>query len=213
MADGHISSADGTDLTSAMSRLPVAMGVIDRNGRLVSIGGGIADVIRAEGLMCDPAGESRWRGFDELGAELSKKDWPSQRALRGEMVLQEVRMTHLDDDGVTRPYLTCAAPVDMPDGTRGCVFLVRRAASEAATAEKTDPAAAASDGLTPREKSVLRLFSLGYSRKEIGGRLGIAVKTAEFYQTSAMRKMSLRNRPDVVRFAISQGWMTPEEIA
>jgi DNA-binding CsgD family transcriptional regulator len=66
---------------------------------------------------------------------------------------------------------------------------------------------AASPGITNREHEVLRLFAWGYSRKEVAARLGIAVKTAEFYQASGMRKLGLRNRIDVVSYAIDSGWM------
>ena len=64
--------------------------------------------------------------------------------------------------------------------------------------------------LTNREQEVLRRFALGYSRKEIAARLGIAVKTVDFYQAAGMRKAGLRNRTDVVQYAIANGWMRQE---
>jgi len=65
----------------------------------------------------------------------------------------------------------------------------------------------APDGLSPREEEVLRLMAWGNSRKQIGAQLGIAVKTVEFHRSSAARKLDLKSRVDVVRYAIDRGWM------
>lgn len=64
------------------------------------------------------------------------------------------------------------------------------------------------DRLSPREEEVLRLMAWGNSRKEIGAQLGIAVKTVEFHRSSATKKLALRSRVDVVRYAIDRGWLT-----
>lgn len=62
------------------------------------------------------------------------------------------------------------------------------------------------DGLSPREEEVLRLMAWGNSRKDIGAQLGIAVKTVEFHRSSAAKKLELRSRADIVRYAIDRGW-------
>lgn len=64
------------------------------------------------------------------------------------------------------------------------------------------------DGLSPHEEEVLRLMARGASRKEIGSRLSIAVKTVEFHRSSAARKLALKSRVDVVSYAIDRGWIT-----
>lgn len=69
------------------------------------------------------------------------------------------------------------------------------------------PRARAPDSLSPREEEVLRLMAWGNSRKQIGAQLGIAVKTVEFHRSSAARKLDLKSRVDVVRYAIERGWM------
>ncbi len=61
--------------------------------------------------------------------------------------------------------------------------------------------------ITEREQEVLRLTAWGYSNKEIGGKLDISVKTVEAHKANAMRKLDLRSRIDVVRFALFQGWL------
>lgn len=62
-------------------------------------------------------------------------------------------------------------------------------------------------GLTPREAEVLRLIAWGHSHKDIGDQLGIAARTVEFHRSSAARKLDLRNRADIVRFALDRGWL------
>lgn len=61
--------------------------------------------------------------------------------------------------------------------------------------------------LTGRESEVLRLISVGYSNKEIGVRLNLSVKTIEAHKSSAMRKLGMSGRIDIVKYAILQNWL------
>ncbi|MFP5262324.1 MAG: response regulator [Blastocatellia bacterium] len=61
--------------------------------------------------------------------------------------------------------------------------------------------------LSPREEEVLKKVAWGYSNKEISAQLDISVKTVEAHKANAMKKLELRSRIDVVRFALLQGWM------
>ena len=54
---------------------------------------------------------------------------------------------------------------------------------------------------------MLRLMALGHSNKEIALALDVSVKTVEVHKANAMRKLGLRGRIDVVRFAVLQGWL------
>jgi len=54
---------------------------------------------------------------------------------------------------------------------------------------------------------VLRLIAWGYSNKEIGNRLELSVKTVEAHKANAMRKLNMRDRIDIVRYAILKGWL------
>ena len=64
--------------------------------------------------------------------------------------------------------------------------------------------------VTEREGEVLRLIARGYSNKEIAADLDLSVKTVEVHKANGMRKLGLRGRIDIVRFAILQGWMQDE---
>jgi DNA-binding NarL/FixJ family response regulator len=71
-------------------------------------------------------------------------------------------------------------------------------------ADKTSkPSAEVSD----RESGVLRLIASGYSNKEIATRLSLSVKTVEAHKANAMRKLGLRGRIDIVKYAILHGWL------
>ena len=61
--------------------------------------------------------------------------------------------------------------------------------------------------LSERESEVLRLIASGYSNKEIAGRLSLSVKTVEAHKANAMRKLDLRGRIDIVKYAVLQGWL------
>lgn len=61
--------------------------------------------------------------------------------------------------------------------------------------------------LTEREREVLRQVALGNSLKEIAASLELSTKTVDTYKTRANRKLDLRSRSDIVRYAIQSGWM------
>jgi len=61
--------------------------------------------------------------------------------------------------------------------------------------------------ITDREAEVLRLMAWGHSNKEIASKLELSVKTVEVHRANAMRKLKLRGRIDIVRFAVLQGWL------
>lgn len=61
--------------------------------------------------------------------------------------------------------------------------------------------------VTKREMEVVRLVAWGYSIKEIANQLNLSVKTIEASKSSAMKKLDMHNRIDIVRYAIAHGWL------
>ena len=61
--------------------------------------------------------------------------------------------------------------------------------------------------VSEREEEVLKLIAWGYSNKEIAAKLDISVKTVEAHKANAMKKLDMRSRIDVVRYALLQGWL------
>jgi Response regulator containing a CheY-like receiver domain and an HTH DNA-binding domain len=67
--------------------------------------------------------------------------------------------------------------------------------------------AAVRNSLSAREAAVLCQVAQGYSNKEIAARLALSVKTVETYKARSMDKLHLDSRVDIVRYAVSVGWL------
>lgn len=61
------------------------------------------------------------------------------------------------------------------------------------------------DVLTPREREVLQLIAEGFTSKEIGAKLGAALKTVESHRTNVIRKLDLHSIADLTKYAIREG--------
>ena len=61
------------------------------------------------------------------------------------------------------------------------------------------------DILSDREAEVLRWTAMGFTSREVGERLALSPKTVETYRQRAMEKLDLKNRSDLVRFALRAG--------
>ncbi len=62
--------------------------------------------------------------------------------------------------------------------------------------------------LTPREREVLQLVAEGCANRVIAERLFISVKTVEAHKEHITTKLGLRNRADLIRYAIRKGLIT-----
>jgi DNA-binding NarL/FixJ family response regulator len=60
-------------------------------------------------------------------------------------------------------------------------------------------------GLTPRQREVLRLIAAGSTAKEVASELNISVRTAEFHKVSIMQKLGIRTTAQLTRFAVENG--------
>ena len=61
------------------------------------------------------------------------------------------------------------------------------------------------DRLSRREREVLELVVAGHTSKEIAARLGIAAPSVDTYRSRIMLKLSIKDLPGLVRFAIRHG--------
>jgi DNA-binding NarL/FixJ family response regulator len=62
--------------------------------------------------------------------------------------------------------------------------------------------------LTPREREVVRLTVQGLDRTAVAERLAISPRTVEVHRHHAMRKLGVRSRADLVRYALGHGIAT-----
>src|SRR5690625_1906996 len=60
------------------------------------------------------------------------------------------------------------------------------------------------ESLSDRELEVLPLAAKGYSNKEIAEILHISVKTVEVHKANMMNKLNLKNRPELIEFALKK---------
>ena len=64
--------------------------------------------------------------------------------------------------------------------------------------------------LAEREMQVMRLIAWGQSNKEIAAQLGLSVKTVESYKATALDKLQLRSRTDILRYALANNWLNED---
>jgi DNA-binding NarL/FixJ family response regulator len=64
-------------------------------------------------------------------------------------------------------------------------------------------------GLTPREREVLRLVAAGRLNREIAEQLSVSERTVERHTSSLLRKLALRNRAELVSYAVRNGLVDP----
>lgn len=63
--------------------------------------------------------------------------------------------------------------------------------------------------LTGREREIMQLVAEGYSSTAIASRLAISARTAEAHRANVMRKLRLRDRAALIRYALSRGVLAP----
>lgn len=88
--------------------------------------------------------------------------------------------------------------------------LARAALGHVFGASAASEARQARDFLTMREEEVLRAIAWGRSNKEIATELDISIKTVESYKAAALEKLDVRGRAEIVRYAVSRGWLSED---
>jgi DNA-binding NarL/FixJ family response regulator len=79
----------------------------------------------------------------------------------------------------------------------------RLAAAEAESRRREEQ-----DPLSEREREVLQLLALGHTNQEIAKQLFISVRTAETHRAHIMQKLRLESRADLVRYALTEGYLS-----
>jgi two-component system, NarL family, response regulator NreC len=73
--------------------------------------------------------------------------------------------------------------------------------------QQTQTKHAESDGLSEREREVMKLIARGLRTREIAERLSVSHKTVEKHRTNLMRKLGVRTAAAVAAYAISNGYV------
>jgi two-component system response regulator NreC len=129
------------------------------------------------------------------------------RIMRPSVLVLDPHLT--DHDGLcSLPALRRASPATAivlpPAGEPGprLVRAIRIAGSDFARRREHD-------GLTARERDVVRLVALGHTSREIADRLVLSVRTVETHRARIQRRLALSSRAELVRWALEHGLLAP----
>lgn len=68
------------------------------------------------------------------------------------------------------------------------------------------------DALTPRELQVVRGLALGHTNRDVAGHLGVRTRTVEQLRRSALDKLGVATRAELVRIVLAAGLLVPEGV-
>jgi DNA-binding NarL/FixJ family response regulator len=88
---------------------------------------------------------------------------------------------------------------------RGDSFLTNSALGSLVREWMADESSGPREPLSPREQQVLKLLAEAHTSREISEILGLAAKTVEHHRSSILRKLGMRDRVELVRYAIRRG--------
>ena len=88
---------------------------------------------------------------------------------------------------------------------RGEAFLTNAVERSLIRDWMNDGSAGPEEPLSPREQEVLKLIAEAYTNREIAETLHLAEKTVESHRANILRKLGMRDRVELVRYAIRRG--------
>ena len=114
--------------------------------------------------------------------------------------------------GASGYVLKRAADKDLVDAvraaSRGEPFLTSNA-QQALIRDFIDRGEEAHDELSPREQEVVKLIAEAHTNKEIAEILHLSEKTVESHRGRVLQKLGMRDRVELVRYAIRRGLVEP----
>jgi DNA-binding NarL/FixJ family response regulator len=88
---------------------------------------------------------------------------------------------------------------------RGEAFLTNAVQRSLVRDWMADDATGPEEPLSPREQEVLKLIAEAHTNKQIAAILHLAEKTVESHRANLLRKLGMRDRVELVRYAIRRG--------
>ncbi len=92
---------------------------------------------------------------------------------------------------------------------RGEAFLTNAAERSLIREWMSDSAKGPEEPLSPREQEVLKLIAEAHTNREIAAVLMLSEKTVESHRANLLRKLGMRDRVELVRYAIRRGLTEP----
>src|SRR6188508_140139 len=100
-------------------------------------------------------------------------------------------------------FVRLASSYRWPSKVRTTMKTVLRRKADALIEEPVDL-----DLLTPRQRDILRLVSVGHTNREIANMLQISVRTVEVHRFNLMRRLNVRNVAQLLRRALQLGLLS-----
>jgi len=92
---------------------------------------------------------------------------------------------------------------------RGEPFLTNAAEQSLVRDWMSDETSGPTEPLSPREREVVKLIAEAYTNRQIAETLHLAEKTVESHRGNVLRKLGMRDRVELVRYAIRRGLIEP----
>jgi DNA-binding NarL/FixJ family response regulator len=92
---------------------------------------------------------------------------------------------------------------------RGEPFLTNSAMGSLVREWMADASSGPREPLSPREQQVLKLIAEAHTNRDISALLSLSEKTVESHRGSILRKLGMRDRVELVRYAIRRGLVEP----
>ena len=89
--------------------------------------------------------------------------------------------------------------------SRGDAFLTNAVERTIVREWMRDDSSGPEEPLSPREQEVLKLIAEAFTNKQIAETLHLAEKTVESHRANILRKLGMRDRVELVRYAIRRG--------
>jgi two-component system response regulator NreC len=145
-----------------------------------------------------------------------KREYPQIHVIVLTMYESDEYFFQVLDAGASGYVLKKAASADLAAAIRavhaGDVFLypsvARRLVADYLTRVKSGEEQSSYDGLTPREREVLRLIAEGYTNQVIAEKLVISPSTVQTHRTRIMQRLNLHSRAELIQYAVRKGLLT-----
>jgi DNA-binding NarL/FixJ family response regulator len=115
--------------------------------------------------------------------------------------------------GAAGYVLKHSADADLIDALRtvasGRTFLSGRTQQSLMREWREGGLAEVDDGLTPRELEIVKLIAEAYTNRQIAETLNLSEKTVESHRGNVLSKLGMRDRVELVRYAIKRGLVEP----
>jgi DNA-binding NarL/FixJ family response regulator len=151
----------------------------------------------------------------QAAAELKQRR-PGMRTLMLSMYDSEQYFFEALKAGASGYVLKSAADRDLVEACRAAMrgepflypaavsALIRDYLDRARATDETSP-----DPLTPREREIVKLVAEGHTTDEIASALVISKRTVEHHRSHILEKLGMRDRVELVRYAIRRGLVEP----